>query len=162
MQKLANTRSLLGAMILMLSPCFAGAESEEVAEAHPEHPRNSITLGIYSTRERNGERAQTLSVSYNYHFADQFSTGPLVEYAKDPLDLWIVGLPLRYHPGAGWVLTAMPAVEYHNSHAEPLFRLGIGYDFELEGGFLLAPEINLDWVDDKTDLVVGLSFGFRY
>jgi hypothetical protein len=56
----------------------------------------------------------------------------------------------------------MPAVEYHNSHSEALFRLGIGYDFELEGGNTLAPEINIDFVDGSTDLVVGIAFGFGF
>lgn len=155
-------RSVVASTLLALAPCSLFADSEGAAETHHEHARNSINFGIASTREKDGERAPTFSVSYNHRFADEFSIGALVEYAVDPLHLWIVGAPLKYFPGGGWVLTAMPALEYHNSHSEPLFRLGVGYDFELEGGNTLAPEINIDFVDGSTDLVIGLAFGIGF
>ena len=67
--------------------------------AHAEHHRNKIELGIANTHTEHGENAFTLAASYNYRFSDFASIGVLGEYAFDPLDQWIVGLPLKFYPG---------------------------------------------------------------
>ncbi len=146
-------------------PAFASDEAEYAGHtdsAHAEHHRNKIELGIANTHTEHGENAFTLAASYNYRFSDFASIGVLGEYAFDPLDQWIVGLPLKFYPGKGWVLVAMPGAEFHNGHEEALFRLGVGYEFELEGGYSITPEFNADYVDDEIEYVIGLTFGFGF
>ena len=160
-----NTKTFccsMAAMLLSLSPNFATAEGEHGSDAHHAHPTNTISIGISNTWQDGGASAPTLSMSYNRLVADKVAVGVLAEYATDPLDFWIIGVPFRYIPGNGWIFTAMPAVEYHNSHSEPLFRLGVGYDFVIDEGATMAPEINVDWVDGHTNVIAGLVFSFGF
>lgn len=146
-------------------PAVASETTETTGHAeteHAEHHRNKIELGIANTHTEHGENAFTLAASYGYRFSDFASIGLLGEYAFDPLDIWVVGIPLKLYPGHGWVLTAMPGAEIHNGHEEALFRLGVGYEFEIEGGYSITPEFNVDYVDDEVEYVVGLTFGFGF
>ncbi len=126
-----------------------------------EHQRNKVELGIANTHTEHGENAFTLAASYNYRFSKAASIGVLGEYAFDPLDQWVFGLPLKFFPGQGWVLVAMPGVEIHGGHQKPLFRLGVGYEFEMDG-YSITPEFNVDWVEDEVEYVIGVSVGFGF
>jgi hypothetical protein len=140
--------------------------AEEAGQPNAPHEveayhRNKIEFGIANTHTKHGDNAITLAVSYGYRFSELASIGILGEYAFGDLDFGIVGIPLKLYPGDGWVLVAMPGVEIHDGHQEVLFRLGVGYEFEMEG-FSITPEVAVDYVDDEVDLVVGLTFGFGF
>jgi len=159
---LSKVRLVMAASLFVLSS-VATADAEEAGQSYHEHDRHKIELGISNTHTEHGENAFTMAASYNYRFSESASIGVLTEYAFDPLETWILGVPLKIYPGAGWVLTAMPAAEIHDSHSEPLFRLGVGYEFEIEGtNSSLSPEFNVDWVDDEVNFVIGLSLGFGF
>ena len=123
--------------------------------------RNKIEFTIGNTHAEHGDNAFTFAASYNYRFSEQASVGVLVEHAFDPLDSWVVGVPFKLYPGEGWVLTAMPGIELEGGEEEPLFRIGVGYEFELDG-YSLTPEINADYVDSDVAIVLGLSIGFSF
>jgi hypothetical protein len=133
--------------------------AQAVAEEHGRPSRHKFEVGVAVTHTEHDETAFTLAASYGYRVSPALSIGVLGEYAFDPLDLWVVGVPVRYFTGQRWVLTAMPGVEIHHSHTESLFRLGVGYEIEKEG-YTVTPEVNFDWVNDEVSIVAGVMFGF--
>ncbi len=149
------------AALFSTGPVVASEEAEGGAHETEEHHRHKIELGIANTHTQHGDNAFTLAASYNYRFSEIASVGILGEHAFDPLNIWVVGIPLKLYPGHGWVLTAMPGAEIHNGHEEPLFRVGVGYEFEMDG-FSITPEFNVDWVDNEVEYVIGVSFGFGF
>ena len=117
-----------------------------------------------NSAEREGERENAFSVGgqYRYQFSETVGLGLLAEYARDPLDSWVVGIPVVFgFGGTGWQFTAMPGLEFEGDEQEFLMRAGVGYEFEMRGGYTLKPEINIDWVDGETSIVAGISIGFR-
>lgn len=159
------TKLLLSvSVVLSLSGFVVYASETENNTAHEgveAHHKNKIEIGISNTHTEHGENAFTMALSYNYRFSDIASIGVLGEHAFGDLDTSIFGLPFKIYPGQGWVLTAMPAVERHGSHNEELFRLGVGYEFEMEG-YSITPELNADYVDDEVNIVAGVSIGFGF
>lgn len=108
------------------------------------------------------EHALTVGASYRYAFSDVVSVGVLAEYATKSLDAWVLGVPVVFNIGEGWQVTTMPGIEIEGGQEEFLFRLGFGYEFEMEGRYTLKPEINADFVDGEVSGIIGLSVGFRF
>lgn len=161
MQYQAMTACTAIGLLFSTGTAFSSEAIQSETHEAEEHHRHKIEFGIANTHTEHGEDAFTLAASYNYHFSDMASIGILGEYAFDPLDIWVVGLPLKFYPGQGWVLTAMPGAELHGGHHEPLFRLGVGYEFEMDG-YSITPEFNADWVDDEVEYVIGVNIGFGF
>ena len=108
------------------------------------------------------EQAGSLGASYRYAFNHTVSAGVLAEYTGGALDHWVVGIPFVFNLGhGGWQGTLMPGAEITSSHEEALFRVGVGYEFELDG-YALKPELNVDFVNGETVVVLGASIGFRF
>ena len=139
---------------------------ETMHETHAAHHGPNIVeffLGATNADHRgHNETVFSLGAQYRYAINPTVSVGVLAEYANDPLDLWVVGIPFVFNLGdTNWQLTAMPGAEIEDSHEEFLFRAGIGYEFEMTG-YSLKPEINVDWVDGEAAFVGGVSIGFRF
>ncbi len=126
---------------------------------------NIVEFFLGSTRADHrgaNENALAVGAQYRYAFSEGFSFGVLGEYSRDPFDAWILGAPAVFSPGnSAWQFTAMPGIEFEGRDQKFLFRAGVGYEFEMPG-YLLKPEINVDWVDGNTAIVGGLSIGFRF
>jgi hypothetical protein len=151
--------SALAGLVLVGMPLEAAAQERGVDSPHV----LEFFVGNTSA-DHHGERENAVSTGaqYRYQFSEVVGVGLLAEYARDPLDSWVVGVPLVIGlGGSGWQLTAMPGAEIEDGDSEPLFRAGIGYEFEMRGGYTLKPEINVDWVDGDTAIVAGISIGFR-
>ncbi len=129
------------------------------SEAH--RHANKFEFVLSNTHTEHGENAVTAAMSYHRRISPLVSVGVLGEYAFGDIDTGIVGIPVKLYPGQGWVFTGMPGVEIHDSNTEGLFRVGVGYEFELEG-FSLTPEVNADFVDGETNIVTGISIGFGF
>lgn len=161
-----HARSLTGPMAVAMAICAgAGAQAQEATRViEAAEGRNIVEFflgGTWADHRGSREGAGSVGASYRYEFTEIVSAGILAEYTFDPFDSWIVGIPVVFNLGQGWQLTAMPGVEFEGDDKEALFRLGIGYEIEMEG-YTLKPEINADFVDGETAVVAGLSIGFRF
>ncbi|MEM6577515.1 MAG: hypothetical protein AAF678_03415 [Pseudomonadota bacterium] len=141
------------------------AHSDE-GDHHGHHGPNIVEFFLGATfEEKNGknETAFTTGAQYRYAINDTVSVGVLGEYAGSPLDFWVVGVPAVFNIGhSGWQFTTMPAVEFKSSKEKFLFRTGIGYEFEFEGGYSVKPEVNVDWVEGEAIVVTGVNLGLRF
>ena len=89
-----------------------------------------------------------------------FGVGALVDYAGGDLDSTIVAGVAFLHPYKGLVLLGAAGNENTHHGDEFLVRLGIGYDFELSGGWTLGPLLNFDFVEDEeTKEMFGIVVG---
>lgn len=153
------------AILVAVLPPLDGAparaeEAEHHTEGQVEH-HQKLNLGVGFTRKEGGDSGFTLAASYDYRFSSPASIGLLGERAFGDVDTWVVGAPVKLYPGGHWVVITMPAVEIHDSETEPMFRLGAGYEFEMEG-YAIAPEVNANFVDGEVNLVAGIVFGFGF
>lgn len=128
---------------------------EEVEKLH------HVEVFLGNTHTEEGVDAFSIGGEYEYRMNPLLGIGVLGEYAFEDVDSWVFGVPLTIHPGAGWQLVAMPGVELEGDETTFLFRVGVGYEFELEQ-FTIKPEFNADFVDDEVDLVFGASLGFGF
>lgn len=79
-----------------------------------------------------------------------------------------IGLGATVHPYAGLYFLIGPGIEIVDRKDEGneesfIFRLGVGYDFELTPRWSLAPEFNVDFVSGGDNaLVYGLVLGYAF
>ena len=80
----------------------------------------------------------------------------------DGSDSWVLCVPFFLHPYAGWAAWLAPGVEIEEEENNFLFRVGLGYEFEVSPRWSVAPEINVDFTNGNTKLAYGftLSWGF--
>lgn len=97
------------------------------------------------------QKIRTLMVSIGFlaTWPALASTGILGEHAFDPLNIRVVGVPLKLNPGQGWVLAGTPGADFHRGHQEALIPLGIGCEFKVEGDPSLPETRVPDWVDPE-------------
>jgi hypothetical protein len=167
MRNLSSTRffaMFLFAGLVLAGPSSANETRHEAETLH--HGPHIVELFLGTTyADHHGHREHAFSVGAQYRYAlnHAVSVGVLAEYATKSLDAWVVGIPVVFNLGeTRWQLTAMPGAELEGSSKEFLFRAGIGYEFEMQGGYSLKPEINVDWVDGETSIVTGVSIGWRF
>ena len=157
----SRARVSLPAALLVIAgwagPCFAedahgGAHAEE-------HGFHSNVLGVFVglTSEERRENAFTFGLEYERRVSESFGVGALVERAAGDLDFWVYAIPFAYHTGP-WKLYVAPGIEDSDAHgSEMLFRVGAEYAWEA-GDYEIAPQLDLDFVDGETEVVVGVVF----
>jgi len=141
---------------LMIAADATGQEIESNHEGSHESHRNTMGLFIGETFEGRLEDF-TLGVEYERHINESFGIGLVAEYVSDDLDVWVYAMPFAYHNGP-WKLYAGPGVEDTEDGSEYLTRVGAEYAFEV-GGLEIAPQVNVDFVDNEEVWVIGLFIG---
>lgn len=155
--------ALLLASIISLSVSIgkmASAEEAEPISNADYRSERKIEFGIgYAIKD--DEYGPVLAASYNFPVTRSVSVGVLGEYAFGDINEWTFGLPVKFKIGEGWKLTTMPGVERAHGESKFLFRVGVGYEFEMNGSSL-TPELNVDFVDGETVFIVGATIGFAF
>jgi hypothetical protein len=125
-----------------------GEEGEH--HEHADHP-NEIGFFAGVTDEKGHDAEFSIGFEYERRLSQRWGIGGLSEYT-DGLRNSILGVPVYWHPGGGWIFIGAPGVEYHegrgiivNPHKSEggvevdedetyfLFRLGVVYQFHLGG-----------------------------
>ena len=127
----------IGALICLLA--FTPAV---MAEEEPH--RLTLFGGVTQDRSNTSETGATVGLAYSYRFDPLWSIGGLLDYAGGDIDAWIIGVPLKVFPWAGWFLLLAPGLEFGDSETSFMTRIGTGYDFELGHEWSLAPEFYVD------------------
>ena len=67
------------------------------------------------------------------------------------------------HPYRQLSIAFAPGIITEDSVSSLALRIGAGWDFELGGGFSLAPEVNYDFVSgEENALVIGLTTAYSF
>jgi hypothetical protein len=162
MNMLLHARSLLYCIFILVALTSSGVCDELESKAHEEKDyRNVIALFGGNTQD-GSENGASIGLEYVYRISPLFSIGGLGEYAGGDFNSWVIGIPLYIRPYAGWFFRLAPGLEFEDSETNFLFRVGLGYEFELMPRWLLSPEINADFVDGDTKLVYGLTLSWEF
>ncbi len=153
------SRRLPAAPVALLLGLAAPLGAQEAAEGP--HIFEFFLGATHADHRGQDETAFSLGGQYRHDLGNGVSMGLLAEYAFDPFDSWVVGVPVVFSLGdSGWQFTAMPGAEIEGGSSEFLIRVGIGYEIDGEA-YSIKPEINFDWVADELAIVAGVSIGFR-
>jgi hypothetical protein len=140
-------------LILAVTSAAASAQS-------PTDNRDSASLFLGNTQD-GSSHGFTMAIEYEHKLTNLIGIGGLFEYAGGDFDIVKLGVPVTFHPLAGWVFRAAPGVRF-NSGTDLLFRAGVGYDFKIAPRWSIAPDFNVDFVDGDTQLVYGISAAYEF
>ncbi|CAB1079526.1 hypothetical protein D1AOALGA4SA_7236 [Olavius algarvensis Delta 1 endosymbiont] len=133
------------------------ASSEETIER-----RHVFTLFGGSTRD-GAEQGATIGLQYEYRLTKVFGFGGFGEYLGGDYDTWSIGTPVYFHPYAGWIIRAAPAVEFDDSETIFAFQFGAGYEFLLSEKWAFAPELKLIYSEGgTTKMFYGVSVNWEF
>ncbi len=150
---MTNFPGLLLLSVGMLFPMISSASEE--GHDHRHH----VAVFVGATHAE-GTDEPTLGAHYEYLLTPKIGVGALVDHAGGDLDATIVAGALSFHPHKGLILIAAAGNENTDHGDEFIARAGIGYEFELRGGWSLTPQLNFDFVkDEETKEVYGISIG---
>ena len=158
--KLVPLWAVMAFCCLLGSGEIRAQEHEEHEAQHEEaHEHHANTLGLFLGRTFEGREDDfTMGLEYERRINESFGVGLLVEHVFGDLDFWIYGVPFALHKDA-WKFYVAPAIEDGEHGSEFLARLGAEYAFELEGGWEISPQLNLDFVDSEEVWVLGVVIG---
>ncbi|NRB42990.1 MAG: hypothetical protein HRU20_31740 [Pseudomonadales bacterium] len=147
----------IGFLVLFLFCLYSKASVAEEF-AHVSHHKNMTGIFVGITGKVRRDKSPTMGFEYERLITSNFGVGGTLEYASGDLDFTIIALPFAYHQGR-WKYVLAPGIEKSDSHGkEALLRLGIEYAFEFDGGWELAPKMNIDFVDGHQVAVLGVVF----
>ena len=167
---------ILLATVATIGAAGASAESESAEDRghhvhgdHAMHPNHiavfvGLTHGGGSEEGEEETSAATIGLEYERRLSRKVGIGVLAEYVdgdrRDHVGMALVSL----RPGRRAKLILGAGLERHEGKGEYAFlgRVGFGYAFEPVPGNSVSPEINLDFVDGHTLVVVGATIGWGF
>ena len=151
--------------VLFVAAISIGAENalaEETAHGHGSDEHKNVA-GIFAgvTHGDRRKNAPALGVEYARHISGNFSIGAAAEYTAGDADVWVFAVPFAYAVGH-WKMYVAPGIEDGHHGKEDLVRFGVERAFELSGGWEIAPQLNVDFVDGEDVWVIGAFFARRF
>jgi hypothetical protein len=117
-----------------------------------------FALFVGAANEDRRDKGPAIGLEYERRLNTSFGIGVLAERTFGDLDSMVYAVPFAYHSGA-WKAYIAPGIEDREGHkSENLVRIGAEYGFEA-GGWEIAPQIDLDFVDGNRVFVFGVTFG---
>ncbi len=136
--------------------------SEETHGGEESHPKHAVAVFAGVTREESENRG-TLGFEYSYRINEIWSVGGVIERAERDNDSTLVIVFVHLWPYKGLFLGAGIGQKDPGDERENTFRATIGYEFELRGGWSIAPQANLDVIEnEENEEVYGIAFGKRF
>lgn len=151
-------------LCMLLVPAFAWAEESDGGERHGEeqHGKHALALFVGVTREH-GDDLATLGLEYSYRIHRLWSLGAVIERADRDNDSTLAIVFAHLWPYKGLFLGAGIGRKDPGDERENTVRATIGYEIEIGGGWSVAPQANLDMIENEEDEeVYGLAIGKRF
>lgn len=140
----------------------AGATEVEASHEEEGHRRNALGVFLGATHEE-GENRATWGIEYTYRFHPRWSVGGVIERAERDERSTLAVAFVHFFVTEGLFLGSGIGRKDPGEERENTLRLTIGYEFELGGGWSLAPDVTLDVIEgDENEEVVGLTIGRRF
>lgn len=141
----------------------AMADETYTGYGHSFH-QHHLALFVGNTQEDFEEHGFSIGADYEYRFHRLIGLGGIVEYAGGEFDHWLGLASMFFHPSEHWQIILAPGIEIKEGKHEREFilRTGVGYQFHLGENFTIAPEFLVDFSEEETLVVYGISFGFGF
>ena len=138
------------------------SDSEGAHGGEEDHAKHVLAAFLGVTRE-SGENLETLGIEYSYRINKSWSLGGVIERAERDNDSTLAILFAHLWPYKGLFLGAGVGRKDPVDERENVLRGTIGYEFELSGGWSIAPQANLDVIEnEENEEVYGIAFGKRF
>jgi hypothetical protein len=155
-------------LAIMLCVLFsAGAIADEAGSeathgSGESHGKNALAVFAGVTREHD-ENLQTLGIEYSYRINESWSVGGVIERADREQDSTLVIAFAHFWPYKDLFLGAGIGRKDPGGKRQNTFRATIGYEFEIGRGWSIAPEANLDVIEnEENEEVYGIVIGKRF
>ena len=150
-------------LLLLLTSTVTFAEDSAGHDGHAEHKNLlAVEVGIASENPDSlRDKGLAVGLAYERRLTERFGVGGFVERTWGDFDIWVYGIPLSYRINQ-WKFFVAPGVEDPDGQDnEFLLRLGGEYAFDM-GGWELAPQIKVDFVDGETIYLAGVAIGWGF
>jgi len=158
-------KHIIIALCLSLGSIGAIAAEIDGDESHSEekgHAKHALAVFAGVTREGN-ESLETIGFEYSYRINKDWSIGGVLERADRDSDSTLAIVFAHWWPYKGLLIGAGVGRKDPGDERENVLRTTIGYEFELGGGWSIAPQANLDIIDGhENEEVYGIAFGKRF
>ena len=122
----------------------------------------SLSLFVGITDDR-GDNVFSMGLDYEYHLSELIGVGALVDVAGGDVRSSVLGIPVFFHPVGGLFVLVAPGIEFQvDGDNEFLVRLGVGWEFEVSEKWILAPTVDIDFVDGDKVYVYGVAVGYKF
>jgi hypothetical protein len=136
--------------------------SEETHDGEESRGKHALALFAGVTREHS-ENLGTLGIEYTYRINERWSVGGVIERADREENSTLVIAFVHLWPYKDLFLGVGIGRKDPGDKRENTFRATIGYEFELGGGWAIAPQANLDVIEnEENEEVYGFAFGKRF
>jgi len=157
---------LVGVLVLitMAGQALAASEQEGDQAFEPHHHIAGILGYAFERKRGKDEEAGAIGIDYGYRFSERWGAGGFIEALGDDVVRDVsLGLIANWHPAEGLALFAGPGFEFTEKDDEWLLRIGAGYDFHLQNGWVLGPKLTYDMISGgKRTTILALSLGKEF
>jgi hypothetical protein len=154
-------KTLIIALCVLFSSGVTASEAETGKKHGGEegHPKHTLALFAGVTVEEH-EDLGTLGIEYAYRIHKNWSVGGVIERADREKDSTLVIAFVHLWPVKGLFLGIGAGRKDPGDERETTYRYTIGYEFELGNGWVLAPQANLDVIENhENEEVYGIAIG---
>ena len=150
--------------VLLMTACGLASVAQSVSaqeHAEAESAHRWAIAGFVGATRVHGENESTLGLEGGYSVSPEWSIGAVVERSNRRRDTTLVLAGIGWHPfGPGLRLQLGVGTKDPSGTRELVYRLGFGYEFELENSWLLKPYIAVDFIEnEENEQVFGLYIG---
>ena len=154
-----KTKLAVAALCLLFSVIVFASETQNLEETHRKH---ALAVFVGVTNEE-GDYLETLGFEYSYRIHKNWSVGGVVERAEREKHSTIVLGFVHLWPYKELFLGFGLGRKDPEEERENTFRATIGYEFELGGGWSIAPQANVDFIENhENEEVYGITIGKRF
>jgi hypothetical protein len=147
--------------LFVLFSVYVNASEAPDAELHHDeeaHPKHALAVFVGETRE-GGTYRETLGVEYSYRIHKNWSIGGVIERTQEEHSTLVIAFAHLW-PYKGLFFGFGVGRKDPGDARENTLRATIGYEFELPGGWAIAPQANLDFIDGhENEEVYGIAIG---
>ena len=160
-----NLKNIIVALCLAfasIGAIAAESESEGTHGGEEVHAKHALAVFVGVTREHS-ENRETLGIEYSYRINKSWSVGGVIERAERDKHSTLAIVFAHLWPYKGLFLGVGAGRKDPGDERENTLRGTIGYEFELGGGWSIAPQANLDVIEnEENEEVYGIAVGKRF
>ena len=157
-----STRTL--AISSLISLCSACASIEEATGDRRESEwteRPHHISFLFGGTVDDEEEAATIGVDYEYRVSEFLGLGGVAEYAFDDIDATTLLAVADLHLTNQFIVQTGPGIEFIDDEEEFVFRLGVLYEWELEG-YTFSPQLHYDATSGEDAVVFAVAVGYGF
>jgi hypothetical protein len=155
---------LLTFVLILLPGDLTASEAGHAETTHGEEPHRKHTIGLFlGITHEHHEQLETVGIEYSYRINKHWSLGGVIERAERDDDSTLAIFFVHFWPYKGLYLGGGIGRKDPGDKRQNTFRATVGYEFEFGKGWILSPQVNLDFIEDEErEEVYGVVFGRQF